>query len=119
MRTNKSLCTGFANFVSYVAEVLNSGQPPTIAQLIDLSSREWPPSTRNFFQRGGMPISAALACFELALIQDKYLGDGAHRETLGDEIEKLPEHRNDREFVFAQRQLGVLQGLLAEDSMRV
>ena len=55
-------------------------------------------------------MAAALACFDLAMIQDEYLGDGAHRETFGDEIEKLPECRNDREFVFARRRLGVLQG---------
>lgn len=118
MRTNKSLRIGFCNFVGYVAEVLNTKRPPTVAELIAKSEGEWPPHTRNFLQRGGTPMSAVLLCFDLAMDQDIYLGDGHHQEVFGDDIEELPECRNDREFVFARKRLGVLQGLKADEMIR-
>lgn len=118
MRTNKSLRQGFANIVGYVAKVLEAKQLPTTARLIAMSEGEWPPHTRNFLQRGGTPISAVLACFDGAMNQDQYLGDGEHQRVFGEEIEKLPECRNDGEFVFARRRLGVVEGLRAEDMIR-
>lgn len=118
MRTNKSLRQGFANLVGYVAKVLEAKQLPTTPRLIAISESEWPPHTRNFLQRGGTPISALLACFDCTMSQDRYLGDGEHQRTFGDEIEKLPECRNDGEFVFARRRLGVLEGLRADDMVQ-
>lgn len=118
MRTNKSLRQGFANLVSYVAKVLEAKELPTKARLIAISEGEWPPHTRNFLQRGGTTMSAALACFDGAMNQDQYLGDGEHQRIFGEEIEKLPECRNDGEFVFARRRFGVVEGLRAEDMIR-
>jgi len=118
MRTNKSLRQGFANLVGYVAKVLEGRQLPTTTRLCAISEGEWPPHTRNFLQRGVTPISAVLACFDGAMSQDRYLGDGEHQRIFGDETEKLPECRNDGEFVFARRRLGVLEGLRADDMIR-
>lgn len=121
MRTNKSLRLGFANLVGYVALALKSKRLPTQARLIAISNAagEWPPYTRNFLQRGGRPISAVLACFDIAMDQDRYLGDGNHEEVFGDEIEKLPECRNDREFIFVQRRLLALDPSTADDLERL
>lgn len=118
MRTNKSLPQGFANLVGYVAKVLEPKRLRTAARLSAMSEGEWPPHTHNFLQRGGTPISAVLACFDVAMSQDWYLGDGEHQRIFGDETEKLPECRNDGEFVFARPRLGVLEGLRADDMIR-
>lgn len=118
MRTNKSLRQGFAGLVGCVAKVLEAKEVPTTARFIAISEGEWPPHTRKFLQRGGTPISAVLACFDAAMNQDQYLGDGEHQRVFGDEIEELPECRNDGEFVFARRRLGVLEGLRADDVIR-
>ncbi|KAL8706517.1 MAG: hypothetical protein Q9201_000449 [Fulgogasparrea decipioides] len=121
MRTNKSLRLGFAQFLGYIAHALNSKHLPTTARLVSIAEDmgEWPPHTRNFLQRGGRPISAVLACFDMAMNQDRYLGDGEHETVFGEEIEKFPKCRNDREFIFAQRRLLALDPSAADEPARL
>ncbi|KAL8721641.1 MAG: hypothetical protein Q9181_007667 [Wetmoreana brouardii] len=121
MRTNKTLRLGFAQFLGYIAHALNSQHLPTTAKLISVADDmgEWPPHTRNFLQRGGRPISAVLACFDMAMDQDRYLGDGEHETVFGDKIEKLPQCRNDVEFIFVQRRLLALDPSAGDELARM
>ncbi len=52
------------------------------------------------------------ACFDRAIDQDLYLGDGEHEAIFKKDIDALPVCRNDREFVFARRQLSKFEGIL-------
>ncbi|PVH68791.1 hypothetical protein DL98DRAFT_506466, partial [Cadophora sp. DSE1049] len=101
-RTNKSLRRGFSNIFDHAAEALRTNNTPTITNLIDIwkNSGEWPPVTRNFYERGGTTESALRIIFEFARDQDEWAGDGEHREVFGGQIDELPKCRNDHEFGF-------------------
>lgn len=45
-------------------------------------------------------------CFQLAMDQDEFAGDGEHHNVFSDKIEALPECRNDHEFGFVSGMCG-------------
>ncbi|KAB8257968.1 hypothetical protein BDV32DRAFT_139951 [Aspergillus pseudonomiae] len=61
---------------------------------------EWPPTSRQFLQRGGSIGAVATMLFQRPMESDEYAGDPLHLETFGDKIQQLPECRNDKEFGF-------------------
>ena len=111
METNKSLRKGFTNIFGYIVEALRAKQFPTTCNVLSFADGEWPPCTKNYLNRGGDISAVVAACFDYAINQDFYLGDGFHEVCFHDQIEKLPTCRNDCEFVFARRQLRKLEGL--------
>ena len=121
LRTNKSMRQGFTNLFSFISPTLQAKRLPTSENILHLqaASNEWPPVTRNYLQRGGTVHAVLQACFDRAIDQDLYLGDGTHEETFQSEIDALPVCRNDREFVFARRQCRRLEGLPDEVDPRV
>jgi len=108
-RTNKSLRQGFSNIFDHAATALRSNEVPTIDTLINVwkDSGEWPPVTRNFYQRGGTTESALRRIFEFARDQDEWAGDGDHMETFSEQVDVLPKCRNDHEFGFVALACGI------------
>ena len=121
LRTNKNMRKGFTNLFSFIAPTLQAKRLPTSRNVLYLqaASNEWPPVTRNYLERGGTVHAVLQACFDRAIDQDQYLGDGDHEATFQSEIDALPVCRNDREFVFARRQCRGLEGLPEEVDPRV
>lgn len=114
LRTKKSMRQGFTNLLSYIALTLQAKMVPTsdkVLQIQLLGSNEWPPYTRNYLQRGGTVLAVLQACFDRAIDEDQYLGDGNHHLTFQSDIGALPACRNDGEFVFARQQCRRLEGL--------
>ena len=111
MQTNKSIRQGFTNIFGYVAETLRTKKTPITPNILELAASEWPPCTKNFIQRGGTVAAVVLACFDCAIDQDLYLGDGTHHEMFSEDIGKLPACRNDGEFALACRRYRALEGL--------
>lgn len=107
--TNKSYRQGFANIFDHVATTLRNNKSPTVLNVLDtgMSAGEWPPHTKNFLQRGGEPESVLRVLFEHVPDQDEWAGDGEHMEVFRDDIEALPECRNDHEFVFMALACGI------------
>ena len=107
--TNKSLRQGFGNIFLHAAIVLRANTAPTIPNVLDAwrNSSEWPPVTRNFYQRGGSTESAMRIIFKLARDQDEWAGDGSHMEVFESDVTALPKCRNDHEFGFVALACGV------------
>ena len=101
-RTNKSLRQGFSNIFNHAARALRKNIVPTVENVRRVWSdeSEWPPVTRNFFQRGGTIESALQVLFERAKDQDLWAGDGTHMDVFADQVEQMPQCRNDEEFGF-------------------
>lgn len=102
-KTNKSMRQGFANMFSHFAKCLEKGRVPSEGEVLDFylsGVSEWPPVTGTYLQRGGSVAAVANAIFERAMEQDEWAGDGSHRETFGERIDKLVACRNDHEFGF-------------------
>lgn len=109
LKTNKSMREGFINTCSYIAACLHQERIPNERNVLFIhrnDTSEWPPVTANYLQRGGTVAAVALMLFEGAMEQDEYTGDGNHQEAFKDQIEKLPECRNDHEFEFASALCG-------------
>lgn len=108
LETNKSMRQGFTNMFDYVAACLRAKILPTEINVLAAlpNASEWPPATKNFLQRGGSVASVATMCFQLAMEQDEFAGDGEHQAEFSDEIEALPECRNDHEFGFVSGMCG-------------
>lgn len=108
-RTNKSLRQGYANIFDHTAIALRANMAPTIVNVINTwrGSSEWPPVTRNFYERGGNAESAISLIFEHARDQDEYAGDGEHMTVFETHIDALPECRNDHEFGFVALCCGI------------
>ena len=108
-RTNKSLRQGYSNIFDHVAMTLRANMAPTVVNVLNAwrSSNEWPPVTRNFYQRGGNAESTLRVIFEHAKDADEYTGDGNHMRTFEDDINDLPKCRNDHEFGFVALACGV------------
>ncbi|KAL8836538.1 MAG: hypothetical protein Q9170_002893 [Blastenia crenularia] len=127
MKTNKSLRNGFTSLFQYTSQCLQGKKLPTLGRIQDYMTSEWPPHVRNYLQRGGTVPPALLQCFDDAMMQDKYLGDGEHEELLyfafnedctnehdrvyWENVKNLKCCRNDREFAFARRQYCKIEGL--------
>ena len=69
-------------------------------------AREWPPVTRNFFDREGTVESAFPAIGRLAMSHDDYIGDGLYEMSQDEEFALLPECRNDLEFGYVSGMCG-------------
>jgi hypothetical protein len=108
-RTNKSLRQGYSNIFHHAAITLRANLAPTIVNVLDTwrSSNEWPPVTRNFYQRGGNAESALRVIFDQARNEDEYAGNGEHMRTFEDDINVLPKCRNDHEFGFVALACGI------------
>lgn len=119
LRTNKSLRRGFANVFGYVAEALRAKKLPLTDAVLPYAANEWPPHVKNYMQRGGTVFAVVQACFDCAIDQDMYLGDGEHYRTFHEDIDVLPACRNDGEFVVARRQCRRLEGLPDEAHPRI
>ena len=111
LRTNKSLRQGFTNLLGHIAKTLQAKKLPLTDAVLHYAANEWPPDVKNFLQRGGTVFAVVQACFDYAIDQDIYLGDGTHHETYQENIDALPACRNDGEFVFARRMCRKLEGL--------
>lgn len=61
---------------------------------------EWPPTSRTFLQRGGSVGAVATMLFE------RTMEGPLHKDTFEDDIQQLPECRNDCEFGFASGMCG-------------
>lgn len=66
---------------------------------------------KEFLDTGRTVADLVLVLFDLAMGKDEYLGDGTSLQTSSDENEKLKECRNDREFIFTQRQFCRTEGI--------
>ncbi|RDW77547.1 hypothetical protein BP6252_05600 [Coleophoma cylindrospora] len=110
-RTNKSLRQGFANTFKFIASCLQEDQVPTSRNVLRIweNASEWPPVTRNFLQRGGTVISALKFVFESARDTDIKSGDGMFFDVpeFLQEVQDLPECRNDHEYGAAAIACGV------------
>lgn len=108
--TNKPLRKGFANFFLNAAIALRANTAPSIANLLDAwrDSSEWPPVTRNFYERGGSTDSVLRVIFEGARDQDEWAGDGYHMLVFKEDIADLPKCRNNHEFGFVALRCGVV-----------
>lgn len=108
LKTNKSMRNGLMNLCNYIATCLRGdmilNQPNVEMVLQDAS--EWPPTSRTFLQYGGSVGAVATMLFERAMESDELAGDPLHMETFEDEIQQLPECRNDHEFGFASGMCG-------------
>ncbi len=114
LKTNKALRQGFNNIFGYVAEAIRAKKVPTAFNVLHYADGEWPPCTKNFLQRGGTVAAVVLACFDGAMSQDEYLGDGEHQLDFQEtDIDKFPTCRNDGEFVFASQHYRAMEGLPA------
>lgn len=108
-KTNKSMRQGFANMFSHFAKCLEKGRVPSEGNVLDFYQSgvsEWPPVTRNYLERGGSVAAVANTIFERAMEQDDWAGDGCHRDTFGEDIDKLVACRNDHEFGFVAGMCG-------------
>ncbi|KAB8228986.1 uncharacterized protein BDW43DRAFT_289535 [Aspergillus alliaceus] len=89
---------GFMNLCSHIATCLRRNIIPkeqNVAMALRDAS-EWPPTSRQFLQRGGSVGAVATMLFQRAIESDEYAGDPLHTETFGDRIQQLPECRNDK-----------------------
>lgn len=59
--------------------------------------------TREYLSQGGTVASIVLACFDHAIDQDLYSGDGSFEESHGESLATMPKCRNDHEFAMAMR----------------
>ncbi|KAF6230672.1 hypothetical protein HO173_011023 [Letharia columbiana] len=107
----KSLRQGFTDLFGHVAEMLRAKKLPLTDAVLHYAAGEWPSHVKNFLQRGGTVYAVVQACFDCAMNQDIYLGDGEHHLTFQKDIDAMPACRNDGEFVFARRQCRRLEGL--------
>lgn len=121
LKTNKSMRKGFVNIFNYIAKMLQARQLPTTDNVLFTQSNEneWPPNTRNYLQRGGTVYAVLQACFDSAIEEDIYLGNGEHHAMSKEQILPLPACRNDGEFMFARRMCGQLEGLQDEEDPMV
>lgn len=84
---------------------------PTEVNVIKVwaDNREWPPATKNYFERGGTVEAVLRALFQATMAQDDMTGDGMFFEVpeFKTEHNALAVCRNDREYGFV---LGMLLG---------
>ena len=106
LKTNKSMREGVCCLFKHIATCCRQKSPPTTLEILDVLDEEgeWPPHTKNFFQRGGTVSAAVQAVFDYVEDEHKYLGSGGHEETFREEISRLAPCRNDLEVGFARRQ---------------
>ena len=110
--TNKSMRRGLCALFHHVGTCCGHMRVPTTSEVLEVLEHEseWPPDTKNFFQRGGTVSSAVRAAFDHVEMEHKYLGSGDHEEVFGTENAELIPCRNDLEVKFAHRFYMALEG---------
>ncbi|KAL2201521.1 hypothetical protein P885DRAFT_27212 [Corynascus similis CBS 632.67] len=109
MKTNKSMREGFTNMCKHIARCLEKNRVPneeTVLHLYRSETREWPPVTAHYLQRGGTVAAVVRMLFNHSIYCDEWAGDGTHLESYEDEIKTLPVCRNDHEFWFVSGMCG-------------
>jgi len=108
LKTNRSMRKGFTNLCKHIAACLKRNIIPTEQNVMMVlhDASEWPPSCKNFLERGGTVTAAATMLFHIAMEIDELTGDGTHLETFEDDIKQLPMCRNDHEFGFVSGMCG-------------
>ena len=114
MKGSAAMCNGFAAVFFHFIALLRAKRAPTTANILQQANGERPAFTRAYIDQGGTIAGPILGCFESAIAEDNYLGDGEHLSAFGDEVEQLKECRNDNEFEFVRRQLLRMEGLAVE-----
>ena len=106
LTTNKSMRCGVGALFHHVATCCFVKLVPTTPNVLGIldEESEWPPNTRNFFQRGGKVASAVQAAFDWVVVGHKYLGFEDFEKVLEEEVAPLKACRNDLEVEFARRQ---------------
>lgn len=107
-RTNKSLRQGFSNLFLYTAEVLRKDITPnalTISAQLRFTG-EWPPCTKNLLEKGRVE-SALQSLFKSTQDEGEWARDGGYLYAFKEDIDALPECRNDYEFEFVALMCGV------------
>ena len=120
LRTNKSMRQGFTNVLMYIARTLQAKMVPTSDNILHIQqadSNEWPSYTQFYLQRGGTVHAVLQACFDCAIDEDQYLGNGEHHTTFQSDIDVLPACRNDGEFLVCRQQCRRLEGLPEEAAL--
>ncbi|KAN0083849.1 hypothetical protein V8E54_002937 [Elaphomyces granulatus] len=108
LKTNQSMRKGFTNLCNHIATCLKKSIIPTEENVMMVlrDASEWPPSCRNFLERGGTVTAVATMLFQRAMESDELAGDPLHLETFEDDIKRLPICRNDHEFGFVSGMCG-------------
>ncbi|KAK6532131.1 hypothetical protein TWF694_003292 [Orbilia ellipsospora] len=111
--TNKSMRQGFANLFGYFAACLRDRNHILERNILKkaANAQEWPPTTRNYLERGGTVYAVGAAIFQRATDESTWAGDGEREEIHKDEIQNLPECRNDEEYGFVSRLCGYRRAL--------
>ena len=111
LRTNRTMRIGFMSIFTYLGEAFRAKLAPTTANVLEFALSEWPPNTRKYLQRGDTVTAVVLTCFDIAIDQDRYLGDDWH-EVFQKVIDMIVECRND---IFARQQYRKLEGISVHD----
>lgn len=100
LKTNKNMRAGFVALFDHLATCMKNKQMPSQTAILQAVQKagEWPPVTRNFHERGDTVSAVASAIFSGVAAQDRWAGDGEHYELVKNDIEGLPECRNDHHF---------------------
>ena len=114
MTRSKVMCEGFAAVFFHLHAVLEAKRAPTTANILQQAAHERPSYTRTYIERGGTIAGPILGCFDSAMAEDDYLGDGEHSSTFENDFSELKECRNDHEFEFVRRQFLRMEGLAVE-----
>jgi hypothetical protein len=98
LKTNKSMRNGLMNLCNHIATSLRGDMIPNKpnVEMVLHDASEWPPTSRTFLQRGGSVGAVATMLFERAMEDPLHM----------DEIQQLPECRNDHEFGFVSGMCG-------------
>lgn len=105
LKRNKALRDSVANIFQCVSHTLSAKkQIPTAANIVaTIQESGEGRTTREYLSQGGTVASIVLACFDYAIEQDLYSGDGSFEESHGEDVAKLPKCRNDHEFAMAMK----------------
>ncbi|KAH8900373.1 hypothetical protein GQ53DRAFT_815259 [Thozetella sp. PMI_491] len=109
METNQEMRRGFTNIFGHIASCLKQKKIPSEANvraMLEHKSFKCPLTTKIYFHRGGTVGAAAATLFEEAMAQDKCSGNGYHQRFFADQVEQLPECRNDHEYRFVSGMCG-------------
>jgi hypothetical protein len=108
LETYKSMRNGFLNLCNHIATCLRRNMVPSQpnVETVLREASEWPSTSKAFLQRGGTVGAVASMLFRRAMESDELAGDPLHLETFAQEIQQLPECRNDHEFGFVSGMCG-------------
>jgi len=104
---NKDLRLEFSHIFDFVATILRAQKVPNSINITDArkSSSESPPVASNLHESAVESVIRIV--FDSARDRDQWLGDGMHMYECGEDVELLPECRNDHEFAFVAAMCGI------------